>query len=167
MLKISLISRIHSSALRALILAAKLLFIATACEELPCANSEGVNVNAGFFTIDGTILREVQIDSLTVFLYNDTYAPFGKEYFQPLNKLAIPLSINNDTTTVVFKYKDGTADTLNFYYERSVVLISHQCGFETFFQLDTITSTQHKIESVWISKETIDYGKAENIKIYF
>lgn len=167
MINLKIFSRLNKVPHVFFLLMGLLIITFYACEELPCTHTDGVKLNAGFFTIDNSILREVSFDSLTMYLANNIEDPYFEEHIRPLNKLAIPLSINSDTTTLVLKYKDKTADTIVFHYQRSVVLINHQCGFDTFFQLDTITSTHYKIESIWISKETIDYGKAENIKIYF
>lgn len=138
-----------------------------ACEELPCQYGEGVKLNAGFFTLDGTNLNETTIDTLTLVIMNTADNPYEEVFHKGVETLSFPLSIIDDSSTIILKYKDLMADTLIFRHTGTVVLINHECGFETFFNIDTILTTNHKIESVWVSNATVNYDQSENIKIYF
>ncbi|HKM93276.1 MAG TPA: DUF6452 family protein [Prolixibacteraceae bacterium] len=137
------------------------------CDELPCEYPDGVNLVAGFFKYNETNIVAMPLDSFSVIILNDSIPPYEDFYKNKQNTIQFPLSILSDTSVVVLKYNDGICDTLNFYYSRSLVLINHQCGFDTFFDIDTVIHTYYKIESVWLSKSLVDYSNAENIKIYF
>lgn len=137
------------------------------CDELPCEYPDGVNLVAGFFQYNETIIEAMPLDSFSVVLLNDSIPPYEDFYKSKQKTIRFPLSILSDTSVVVLKFNDGICDTLNFYYSRSLVLINHQCGFDTFFDIDTIIHTRNKIESVWLSKSLVDYKNDENIKIYF
>jgi hypothetical protein len=77
----------------------------------------------------------------------------------------------------VFKYKHTQKtlyttktfiDTLTFNYSRQIKMISPECGFITFFELDTILSSNNLIDSILIKTPSIDNNyDDENIKIYF
>jgi hypothetical protein len=148
------------------ILAFALMFtFLVSCDELPCPHSEGAGVNVLFFELDG--ITEITIDSFSVTLLNKPDDPYADEYSKGVNSIRFPLSITDDSSTVILSFKDMSADTLVFYYTQELVLISHQCGFETFFTINEVSTTTNRIKSVWVSKELVEYGNRENIKIYF
>ena len=72
-----------------------------------------------------------------------------KKVIQPvpqisLNSWAIPISIIDDKTTVIFK-SDSLSDTLTIHYHRQVKLESARCGFRIFiddFQIVAPTTFQ-------------------------
>ncbi|MDA3879251.1 MAG: DUF6452 family protein [Prolixibacteraceae bacterium] len=145
--------------------AAALAFLS--CDELPCEDPDGAQANLSFFTIERGGLSDTLIDSLTVILLNDETNPYGIFYKTVTNKISVPLSLNEDTTTMIFLYKDSIADTLIFRYSRFMNLPSHECGFVTFFEINDIATSSNRLDSAWISKSTVENGEFENVKIYF
>ena len=152
----------------------KLLFIlavvalavsVNSCEELPCPYNDGAGVNALFFELDG--VTEITIDSFAVTLLNNPNDPYTEDYTFGVKSIRFPLSIIDDSSSVIITFKDMVADTLVFYYSQEVKLINHQCGFDTFFTISEVSTTTNRINSVWVSKELVEYGNRENIKIYF
>ena len=146
--------------------AALLFILFMACDELPCEDTNGVQVNLGFYTLNGTSLSDTTIDTLTLQLYNEIDTPYTESYIKT-HTLSFPLSQLVDTSTIIFMYKDSVFDTIIFHYDRSLILENHQCGFETFFEINNITTTSNRLDSVWVRKNLVEYGDEENVKIYF
>lgn len=138
-----------------------------ACDELPCADTDGVQVNLGLYKFDGTTLADTTIDTLTLKLYNNIDSPYTENYTKGVQTLSFPLSQLADSSIVIFMYKDSVYDTLIFRYDKSLILENHQCGFETFFEINNITSTSNRLDSLWVRKNWVEYGDEENVKIYF
>ncbi len=139
----------------------------SSCEELPCEYSDGVLLNAGFFHLEGSNITKASIDSFSLILLNSAEGFYEEKFINEVDTLSFPLSIIDSTTTIVLKYKNNLADTLIFKHTNNLLLINHECGFETFFNIDTVITSDNLIESVWISNATVNYGSFENIKIYF
>ncbi|MCF8363354.1 MAG: hypothetical protein K9G70_12110 [Prolixibacteraceae bacterium] len=137
------------------------------CDELPCEDEGGVQANLTFHVIERGSLSDTIIDSLTVIMLTDTLPALEFFYQSKTNNVRFPLSIHSDTTSVVFLYKDSIADTLNFYYDRVMNLPSHACGFTTFFDISEVSTSSNRIDSAWVSKNIVEYGELENVKIYF
>lgn len=137
-----------------------------ACEELPCDDTNGVQLNLGFYKINKALLADTTIDTITVQLYNVIDTPYT-ETFYAKQSLNLPLSQLADSSTIIFVYKDSIFDTLIFRYNQSLILENHKCGFATFFELNNITCTSNRLDSVWIRKNLVEYGDEENVKIYF
>ena len=136
------------------------------CEELPCEDSDGVQVNVGFYKLDGVTLTDSIIDTLTLQLYNEVDTPYTEDYFKK-QAISFPLSQLADTSTIIFMYKDSVYDTLIFRYDKTLILENHKCGFANFFDITSITTSNNRLDSVWIRKNLVEYGDEENVKIYF
>lgn len=144
-----------------------LITINTACEELPCPNNNGIQVNMGIYKIENNRINEYPIDSFRIeylFVTDTTYTEYYKQNTQTIS---LPLSQLSDTSGFVIKYKNSLHDTIMFISERTVKLISHECGFDTFFELKNINTTSNFLDSAWIKRETIDYESRENVLLYF
>jgi hypothetical protein len=137
------------------------------CDELPCEDEDGVQANLTFHIIERGSLSDTLIDSLTIIMLTDTLPNQGLFYQSKTNSVQFPLSIHSDTTSVVFLYKDSIADTINFYHDRFMNLPSHACGFTTFFDISKVNTSSNKLDSAWVSKNIVEYGELENVKIYF
>jgi hypothetical protein len=144
-----------------------LLYTLNACDELPCDYTDGVNVYVGFYQYDGITLADTLIDSLVVYLMNDPESSYTDSMDDDTQSISFPLSMINDTSTVILKIGSFSADTIIFYYNKSLNLLSHTCGFVNFFEITNINTTNNQLDSIWIRDELINYDDDENIKIYF
>lgn len=144
-----------------------LIILFSSCEELPCEYADGVLLNVGLFNLDGSNISQASIDSFSLFLLNKDESFYEEEFLNKVSAFSFPLSISDSTTTVILKFNNKLADTLIFKHTNSLVLVNHECGFDTFFNIDTVTTSNNLIESIWISNATVNYGSFENIKIYF
>jgi len=46
-------------------------------------------------------------------------------------------------------------DTMTFYYQRQVQFISNACGYVDFYNIDTVITTRHNIDSVHILNKSV------------
>lgn len=146
-------------------LAFMLMFIS--CEELPCKNTNGVQLNAGFYSYNGVAISDTSFYNLSLILGNDDSTTYTDSLKQITQTISFPLSMVSDSSRVILVYNILEADTLIFYYNKSLHLESHACGFDEFFEITEIKTTTHQLDSIWIRNDLVDYGTEEHIKIYY
>jgi hypothetical protein len=137
------------------------------CDAPPCEDSDGVNVNIGFYKFDGKALKDTLIDSLNIFLKNDSLTHFWDGTKIKTDSVDLPLSMLTDSSTFIFRFDSSVYDTITFRYTQYLKLVSHECGFVNFFNITSCETTTNRIDSVWIRKDLVEYGNEENVKIYF
>jgi hypothetical protein len=135
------------------------------CETPRCEDSDGVKANIGFYHFDGKALQDTLIDSLDIYLKNDSATHFLEE--TKIGSVSLPLSMIADSSTFIFKYGSASSDTITFRYTQYMKLVSHACGFVNYFNIISYETTTNQIDSIWIRKDLVEYGTEENIKIYF
>jgi hypothetical protein len=62
----------------------------------------------------------------------------------------------------------GIMDTLTFYYQRQLNFLSNACGYTYFYNLDTVITTKHNIDSVIIENTsvTLNANGTEQLAVY-
>lgn len=61
-----------------------------------------------------------------------------------------------------------TADTLTFYYDKSLQFLSNACGYTYFYNLHSLHTTNHSIDSVVINSYNVNNDASkEHVKIYY
>lgn len=134
---------------------------------LPCDDANGVQANLSFCYYSGTVLSDTLIDSLVVYALTDEPTLYFDGTDSEDSTIALPLSMLSDTSVYIFQFgKEGT-DTLQFCYTQYTNMVSIECGFVNFCNLTALNTTHHLIDSIWISKELVEFGDEENVKIYF
>lgn len=143
-----------------------LAVLSVSCDVLPCTEYDGVQLNAGFYKINNRVVEDTTIDSLIIYpLNSDTVSYNGVT--KNTGSISMSLNVDNDTTGYVLFLDSISYDTITFICARELNLESHECGFEYFFYLQEIRYTCNRIDSVWIRKDLVEYGKVENVKISF
>jgi len=138
------------------------------CDQPPCADSDGVQLNAGFYQANGISVKDTAIKNLTTWILGqDETASLSKIMSDNYKIMYLPLSKTSDTSVFVLNFDTLGTDTLTLHYTRELKLISHECGFDFFFELSRAKTTTHVIDSVWIRKAYVEYGEQENVKIFF
>ncbi|HNW50253.1 MAG TPA: DUF6452 family protein [Prolixibacteraceae bacterium] len=137
------------------------------CTNPPCENTAGVKVNLGFYHFNGKTLKDTLIDSLSIYLVNGSSTLYRNGTEGEIDTISLPLSIVNDSSAFVFQFRSKERDTLTFRYTQYLKLVSHECGFVTYYNITGCETTRHQIDSVWVRKDLVEYGDDENIKIYF
>ncbi|HEX2921368.1 MAG TPA: DUF6452 family protein [Bacteroidales bacterium] len=78
------------------------------------------------------------------------------------------LPLNNGATTSEFILKiDTGTDTLTVNYSNYVHLVSKECGYTYFHNIEGITFGTGLIDSVWVINPTTTNDNEENIRIFY
>lgn len=144
-----------------------ILLAISSCTADPCEYPDGVRTNIGFYSNDGRTLQDTLIDSLKVYLLNDSLTVFYDGKSKKINNIALPLSMISDTSSFIMEFDSGIKDTLTFVYTQYLKLVSHECGFVNCYNITNYKASNNLIDSLWIRKDLVEYGNEENIKIYF
>lgn len=145
-----------------IILTGYTLFILS-CTAASCFDPTESKVKAYFYN-DSTKLAQPP-DSLTLFgmdmdtnkIYDSIVRPKSAEFplFAADTSVKFVISIN------------GTDDTIEFHYSSYLHLLSKECGYTYFFNLDTVIYTDNIIRSIIIDKKTITTLNEENMRIFY
>jgi hypothetical protein len=148
--------------------AGTILWATLSCEQAPCSDSDGVQMNAGFYKRTDGALKDTALTKMTPFILEAGDTIRIKEMFSSDKKMIfLPLSKTKDTSVFVFQFDSIQFDTLYFYHTKTLKLESHQCGFDFFYEITGSETTIQVIDSVWIRKANVGYGEQENVKIFF
>jgi hypothetical protein len=143
-----------------------IFFFVVACTKPPCEKSGSVQLNANFYRNANNTVKDTLVDSVTLVLGVNLDTVVYEANTTKTQSLSFPLSMNSDTSRVVIVFDQQVSDTLTFVVKRDLTMVSHECGFVYYFNIDEVQTTNNKIKSVWVSKELVEYGTKENIKIY-
>lgn len=153
-------------ALRAGLLLVLTVFLVTAgCQYAPkCLEPYDVFLHARFVTLAGAQEKDTLLLNADIYGTGreDSLITAGKESF---SKIDFPPDPNRDSCSFVFRY-NGLSDTLVFSYERSVRLLSYECGFIQEYKNLKVEHTMHLIDSVAVVDTLVSNKDDENIKIY-
>jgi predicted nucleic-acid-binding Zn-ribbon protein len=148
---------------KVLTLAAIVLLLSVSCTPGSCFEETEAYLKASFYTRPPVKLTAP--DSLTVY---GEGRPLQKIYDRKasVQPALIPLNSSAEISRFVIKI-NGVSDTLEVRYTSFPSLISKECGYSFFHDLDTVFSTRHSIDSIKISLSRISNTDEENIRIYF
>jgi len=104
-------------------------------------------------------------DSLTLYgLNNDSLIYYKTASVQPA---LIPLNASTESSIFAIQI-NGVTDTIEFRYSSYPHLISKECGYTFYHQLDTLPKfTKHIIKDIYTGNETITNLNVENIRIFY
>lgn len=89
------------------------------------------------------------------------------------NRLYMPFNIGEDQTTYFIRYtaegmdNPELFDTITFHYDRIPYFASEECGAMYSYQIKSVTNTFHRIDSLAITRPTINNMDRESIRIFF
>ncbi len=139
--------------------------LSVSCEDDNCRTSTDTRIKTIFYIDDETSVEDDVLSSLVVYstLWNDSIY-YSKEGIS--NSLKFQLSPTEDISEIVFSAL-GINDTLTFYYNRELFLISPECGFITNYNIDSINFTKNQIDSIKIIQTSVSNIDEEHIQIYY
>ncbi len=70
-------------------------------------------------------------------------------------QITLPLSQLSDTSEFYFLFDSVFTDTLQVFVQRNVEMVSPECGFNTFFVIDSVRCTKNKVEQVIVVDKTV------------
>jgi hypothetical protein len=134
-----------------------------ACSPGSCLDETESMVKATFYSKE--TLKPVAPDSVTLYGVNmDTLLLYDKS--EKLESAEFPLYAAANDCKFVIRI-NGINDTIEFTYDSSTHLLSKECGYTFFFDLDTAIHSINIIDSISIVKKSITTFNEENMRIFY
>jgi hypothetical protein len=134
-----------------------------ACSPGSCLDETESRVKATFYSKE--TLKPLAPDSVTLFGINmDSLKIYDKT--EKLKSAEFPLFAAESSCKFVIRI-NGINDTIEFIYNSYTHLLSKECGYTFFFNLDTAFHSINVIDSISIYKKTITTFNEENMRIYY
>ena len=140
-----------------------LIVVASSCSEGACFDETQAYLKASFYRRNP--LKLTSPDSLTLYGTGKPGQPIYKRK-TGVQPALMPLNASGGSCGFVMKI-NGVNDTVEFHYSTFPALISKECGYSFFHDLETVTFTTNIIDSVKISKRRVTNLNEENIRIYY
>ncbi|HBE41158.1 MAG TPA: hypothetical protein DDW27_08140 [Bacteroidales bacterium] len=138
------------------------MFLAASCTPGSCFEETTADVKASFYL--SSTGKPTAPDSLTLYgIGKDTTRYNKASRVQPA---LIPLDASAESCSFVIRI-NGVNDTISFRYSTFVHLISKECGYTYYHNLDDVLSTKHIIDTIEIKLRTITILNEPNIFIYY
>ena len=136
-----------------------ILLIGTACDDTICSTIYSTNLNVGFFDQQTRKPKITKFDSVTAVGTDSIYYKLDSTsvYVLPVNSFA-------DSTIFLF-INNGVPDSLLVRYNRTVNLISGDCGVDQI--IDQANSPYSTFPEVISKNNTLSITNDNNIEIYY
>jgi hypothetical protein len=133
------------------------------CTTGSCLDETESRVKATFYSMEtGNPLAP---DSLTLYGINmDTLKIYDKTL--KLKSAEFPLYAAEKSCKLIIRI-NGINDTLEFSYSSHPHLLSKECGYTFFYDLDTVYHSINVIDSISLNKKTITTFNEENMRIFY
>jgi hypothetical protein len=141
------------------------VLLLVACQTAPPCEYDEVTLKANFYKVKQSVLKDTTFAALSVYIGTDTLEPLFKN--KAVNAVQLPLSMQADSSVFLFRYDSISFDTLIIKHTFDLKLVSHECGFVGFFNIEEVLTSNTKIDSIRIPKKLVDYDIQENIRIHF
>lgn len=135
----------------------------SSCTPESCLEETEAFLEASFYSYSS---KNPQIpDSLTSFgLDMDT----SRIYSAATGIRLARLPLNPDALSSAFTIRiNGVADTLSFFHTSYPHLISRECGYTFYHNIDSVLFTNNGIDSIWIRNTVVTTTDEENIRIFY
>ncbi|OFX83616.1 MAG: hypothetical protein A2W99_15410 [Bacteroidetes bacterium GWF2_33_16] len=130
------------------------------CSDNRCNEEVDVLLKAEIIVNDPILTNAGFLETLSI------YSPAWTDsvHYSSANFM-LELSPFADTTVFVFT-SQAWKDTVKIFYERDLVYLSQECGFVTYYKIDSTRYTSTIDSLVWVNKKltTLTDG---HVKIYF
>ncbi len=140
-----------------------LILLSSSCTPQSCLEETEAFLKVSFYNT--TAKRLLAPAKLSVYgLGNDSAIYVNSTGIQPA---LLPLNASTDTTSFLIEI-NGTADTIRFIYSSYPHLISKECGYTFYHDLDSTRSfTRNAIIDIYYTKRNITTVNEENIRIFY
>jgi hypothetical protein len=133
------------------------------CSPESCFEETNAFVKAAMYL--NTTGKNVAPDSLTLYGLNiNTNKIYNKE--KGVSHALLPLNASAASCTFVIKIND-IYDTISFGYTSYPHLISKECGYTYYHNIDIPVYTRHIIDTVMVRQSTVTTFNEENIRIFY
>ncbi len=138
------------------------LVLSVSCTPGSCFEETNAYLKASFYQTSTD--RAVPPDSLTLYgIGNDSVIYKKTPRVQPA---MIPLNASAPGCRFLIKI-NGVDDTISFFYSTFAHLISKECGYTFFHDLDSVAFTRNMIDTIQVKLKTITTFNEPNIFIYY
>ena len=156
-----LMSRLYKGILMTIVAGGSIFL--NSCSLKSCFDATESKVNAGFYSKETG--KALAPDSVTLFGMNmDTSKIYDK--VTALKTVQFPLYAADTSVKFIIRI-NGTDDTVEFRYSGYLHLISKECGYTWYYNLDTAFHSFNIIDSLSFSNKTINTLSEENMRIYY
>lgn len=146
-----------------ILLAAGCFILGLSCTPEACFEETNSFVKASLY--DNVTKKLKSPDSLTVYgLNRDSSRIYSKE--KGVQPALFPLDGSSTNCTFVVRI-NGVNDTITFSYTSYPHLISRECGYTLFHNIDTPFYTKHSIDYIFTGLKNITTENVENIRIFY
>ncbi len=136
------------------------LCLMTACSQSnTCLTPKTVALRAGFYyhPSDSTS-KDSSVINANIFFGNQTL--LYKSNLKNTNSFSIPLSQLEDSITLFYQADSLVSsplliDTIQLRYSRKLHFISTACGYETYYTIQKLSTTQQVVDSVIVSQAEV------------
>ncbi len=138
----------------------------TACgDDEVCEEVTANNLRIGFYPA-GQEDEEfwATIDSIRVHTTENPDSPVHDTLYN-VSSLELPLNIHADSCSFILDFFEER-DTIWLTYQRETHLISVECGFTVFFDLQQVEHTTHYIEGLFLEVPEVTNTLDEHIQIF-
>ena len=140
-----------------------LLIVAAACTPEACFEETNAFLKATFY--DKASDKATPPDSLTLYGMNmDSLKLYDRK--AGVKPALFPLDASSDICSFVLMI-NGIADTIQFRYTTYPHLLSVECGYTFYHNIDTLYYTKNNIDHIYINKKNITTANEENIRIFY
>jgi len=146
-----------------IILSGLILFLIS-CTPESCFEETESYLKASFYS--GDVIPKLRApDSLTIYGLNMDSVLYNKS--RNVQPALIPLNASASSSIFIIII-NGISDTLEFRYSSYPHLVSKECGYTYYHNLDTNRIfTKHKIINIYYGKRNITTINEENIRIFY
>lgn len=139
------------------------LMCLSSCTPESCLDETDAFLEASFYS---KTTKTAQVpDSLTVYgLGRDTSRIYSAT--QGIRLARLPLQPDAASTSFVISL-NGTVDTLSFVHTSYPHLISRECGYTFYHDIESVTFTMNAIDSIWVRNIFVTTTDEENIRIFY
>jgi|WetSurMetagenome_2_1015567.scaffolds.fasta_scaffold333977_2 hypothetical protein len=144
---------------------ASISIVVASCSSGACFDESIAYVKASMNSVVSGKVKVLAPDSLSLYgpgMDNEKFYDAQKG----ITRAMLPLNASKDSCRLVMKI-NNKRDTLTFWYSSYTHLLSKECGYTFFFNIDSIHFTGYTIDSVKIVKKSVTTVLEDNIKIYY
>jgi Family of unknown function (DUF6452) len=146
-----------------LLVVAVLILFLLSCTPGSCFEETESYLKASFY--DNVTSKLTAPDSVTLFGLNRDSLIYNKA--TGVQVALMPLDASADSCAFILRV-DGLTDTIEFEYSTYPHLISKECGYTYYHQIDTVRNyTKHFIKAIYTANTTITNLNVENIRIFY
>lgn len=148
------------------------LFMASCLNEEVCEDVEVLPVRIGFYQLDTTATVPPRLTLSTLSVGGLGVENLLLDSAANISQISIPLNSITDSCAFVLRMPDVLGNTTNlndtiwFNYTRQPVLISMDCGFVTFYNIQRVRHTNNIIDSLVVDDSNVRNTLNEHIKIF-